>query len=464
MKIYNAQSHQKEQFVPITPGEVSLYVCGPTVYNYIHFGNARPLIVFDLLRRYLEYRGYAVRMVSNITDIDDKLINRAREEDTTVEELAKVYTAEFMADAARLEILPFTCQPRATDNIGSIIALIKKLEGKGYAYPTGDGDVYFDTRAYPEYGRLAGHKREDLLSGARVAVDDKKKSPADFALWKAAKPGEPKWPSPWGEGRPGWHIECSAMAMKYLGDTIDIHGGGQDLLFPHHENEKAQSEAATGVPFAHFWVHNAFINMDGEKMSKSLGNVVSLRQVLESYSGEEIRFFFAAAHYRSPLNFSREQMEQARAGLERLYNAKNNLAQMLPGASDAGEDSGDVQSAVDTLKQRFIAAMDDDLNTADAMGALFEYVRWANQYFSDARPRGEVRLALEGLMEVAGVLGILGRDTLTLPAQVAELAARREEARAQKNWAESDRLREVMQSMGYTVEDSKTGQRVSLSL
>lgn len=458
MKLYNSQTRQKEALVTVVPGEVRMYVCGPTVYNFIHVGNGRPLVVFDVLRRYLEYRGFAVKMVSNITDIDDKLIRRAAEEDTTVEALAQRYTKEYLQDAQTLGVLPPTYQPKATEHIGPIIALIKTLEKKGVAYAPGNGDVYFDTQAYAGYGSLSGQNLDDLEAGARIAVDDIKKHPMDFALWKGAKPGEPAWNSPWGMGRPGWHIECSAMAMKYLGESIDIHGGGQDLLFPHHENEKAQSEAATGKPFVRFWMHNAFLNVDNQKMSKSLNNFFALREIFAQYDSEVLRFFFLSAHYRSPLNFSREQMQQAQAALERLYTFRDNLRYLA--ANAAGENGGGVPAQIERLKESFNRAMDDDLNTADALSAIFEYVKALNQYFEQPRAGREAAQALEALMEICGVLNILGKKSEQVPADVQALAQQRAQARKDKNWAESDRLRDAIQVKGYLVEDTREGQKI----
>ena len=355
-----------EEFKPIEKNKVSMYVCGPTVYSFIHVGNARPLIVFDTLRRYLKYRGFKVDYVQNYTDIDDKMINRANEEGTTVKELAAKFISAYERDSKALNVLPADFEPRATEHIGDIIKIIKSLEEKGYAYKTDDG-VYFDTAAYKPYGKLSGRKLEDLLDGARVAVDENKKTPSDFALWKSEKPGEPSWGSPWGKGRPGWHIECSAMSMKYLGETFDIHGGGTDLIFPHHENEIAQSEGATGKPFVNYWMHNGHINVNNQKMSKSLGNFFTIPEIAEKFDLEVLRFFMLGVHYRSQVNFSFELMEQAQQALTRLYNAKLRWEDMA-GEGGAGSEMKELIAAA---KASFIESMDSDLNTAGAVGALF---------------------------------------------------------------------------------------------
>ena len=379
MKIYNSQTRRKEEFVPIEPGKVRIYSCGPTVYNYFHIGNARPFIMFDLLRRYLEYRGYEVKFVQNFTDIDDKMIKRANEEGTTVEELGDRFIAEYFKDADALGIHRATVHPRATRHIGDIIGLIKRLEKNGLAYNV-NGDVYFDTEAFPAYGRLSGQNLEDLEAGARIDVDDAKRHPMDFALWKAQKPGEPAWPSPWGMGRPGWHIECSAMSMKYLGETIDIHCGGKDLLFPHHENEIAQSEGATGKPFVHYWMHNGHINVDNQKMSKSLGNFFTVRDISKEFDLEAVRMFIISAHYRSPVNFSKEMIEQSKAALDRLYTARDNWTFLLDHAPE--RELNEAEQALIAKGREAVAkfdeAMDDDLNTADAIGAIFELVKEGN--------------------------------------------------------------------------------------
>lgn len=466
MQIYNTQSRKKEEFVPIEPGKVSIYCCGPTVYNYFHIGNARPFIVFDTLRRYFEHKGYEVKFVQNFTDIDDKMIRRANEEGITVKELGERFIEEYYKDADALGIERATVNPKATEHIPEIIAMIEKLVAKGLAYACDNGDVYYNTQAFPGYGKLCGQNLEDLESGARIDVDPNKKHPMDFALWKAQKPGEPAWDSPWGKGRPGWHIECSAMSTKYLGETIDIHCGGKDLVFPHHENEIAQSEGATGKPFVHYWMHNGFINVDNQKMSKSLGNFFTVRDISKECDLEAVRMFMLGAHYRSPINFSREMIEQAKASLDRLYTARDHYAFLLENAKDGemGEKENDLLAKVQAAREGFDAAMDDDLNTADAIGKLFELVRAANAGLDEHSPKAAVKAVLDTLDELAGVLGILSRKTAADDAKVQELLAQRAEARANKNWAESDRLRDEIVAMGYVLKDTKQGQQITKAI
>ena len=466
MQIYNTQSRKKEEFVPIEPGKVSIYCCGPTVYNYFHIGNARPFIVFDTLRRYFEHKGYEVKYVQNFTDIDDKMIRRANEEGITVKELGERFIEEYYKDADALGIERATVNPKATEHIPEIIAMIEKLVAKGLAYACDNGDVYYNTQAFPGYGKLCGQNLEDLESGARIDVDPNKKHPMDFALWKAQKPGEPAWDSPWGKGRPGWHIECSAMSTKYLGETIDIHCGGKDLVFPHHENEIAQSEGATGKPFVHYWMHNGFINVDNQKMSKSLGNFFTVRDISKEFDLEAVRMFMLGAHYRSPINFSREMIEQAKASLDRLYTARDHYAFLLENAKDGemGEKENDLLAKVQAAREGFDAAMDDDLNTADAIGKLFELVRAANAGLDEHSPKAAVKAVLDTLDELAGVLGILSRKTSADDAKVQELLAQRAEARANKNWAESDRLRDEIVAMGYVLKDTKQGQQITKAI
>ena len=466
MQIYNTQSRKKEEFVPIEPGKVSIYCCGPTVYNYFHIGNARPFIVFDTLRRYFEHKGYEVKFVQNFTDIDDKMIRRANEEGITVKELGERFIAEYYKDADALGIERATVNPKATEHIPEIIALIQKLEEKGLAYAVETGDVYYNTKGFAGYGKLCGQCMDDLESGARIEVDNIKRNPMDFALWKAQKPGEPAWESPWGMGRPGWHIECSAMSMKYLGETIDIHCGGKDLVFPHHENEIAQSEGATGKPFVHYWMHNGFINVDNQKMSKSLGNFFTVRDISKECDLEAVRMFMLGAHYRSPINFSREMIEQAKASLDRLYTARDHYAFLLENAKDGemGEKENDLLAKVQAAREGFDAAMDDDLNTADAIGKLFELVRAANAGLDEHSPKAAVKAVLDTLDELAGVLGILSRKTAADDAKVQELLAQRAEARANKNWAESDRLRDEIVAMGYVLKDTKQGQQITKAI
>ena len=458
MRIYNTLTRRKEELIPLHEGEVRIYACGPTVYDYFHIGNARPLVIFDVLRRYLEYRGYKVTFVQNFTDIDDKMIRRAQEEGTTVAELGERFIAEYKKDAKALGVREATVHPRATQHIGDIIALVQKLVDKGLAYATADG-VYFDTQAYDHYGRLSGQDLEALEAGARINVDEQKRHPMDFAVWKAEKPGEPAWDSPWGRGRPGWHIECSAMSMKYLGDTLDIHCGGQDLIFPHHEHEVAQSEGATGRPFARYWMHNGYINIDNQKMSKSAGNFFTVRDIGQQYDLMAVRFFLLSAHYRSPVNFAKAQMEQAEAALSRLKTAYDNLAYRAEHAPEGAADPK-VDEAVEKLRQDFDAAMDDDLNTADAIAALFEYVRVINGSLTDAGTRQSAQAALDGLMEISDVLGFAYATEAAIPQEILDMAAARAAARAAKDWAQSDRLRDEIAAQGYVVEDTREGQKV----
>ena len=457
MKLYNTLTRKKEEFTPLNEGVVGMYVCGPTVYDFIHVGNARPIIAFDALRSYLEYTGYRVTFVQNITDVDDKLINRAKREDTTVQALAERFAAEYFTDLKALGSRPATVSPKATEHIGEIIGIIKTLEEKGLAYAA-DGDVYFDTQALPQYGKLSGQDTEELEAGARVEVGEVKRHPMDFALWKAMKPGEPAWGSPWGQGRPGWHIECSAMAMKYLGETLDIHAGGQDLIFPHHENEIAQSEGATGKPFARFWLHNGYLNIENQKMSKSLGNFHTVRDILKQFDPEVLRLFMLSAHYRSPLNFSFDLMQQAETALNRLYTARDNLLHIL-GDEAEGEASG-LEELRDRAVRGFREAMDDDLNTADAIGAIFEYVREINSHFAASTDKTEARAALKTLTELAGVLGLLGKKAGDIPEDVMKLADERQQARKNRDWALSDKLRDEIKAKGFLVEDTKEGQKV----
>ena len=415
MKLFNTMSMQKEEFVPIEPGKVRMYACGPTVYNYIHVGNARPIIMFDVLRRYLEYRGYEVTFVQNFTDVDDKIIKRANEEGITSEEVAKKYIAEYFTDAHALGVREATVHPKATENIQQIIDIITTLIDKGYAYEV-NGDVYYRTLKFKDYGKLSHQPIEDLQSGARIDVNDIKENPLDFALWKAAKPGEPFWESPWGKGRPGWHIECSAMSNRYLGKTIDIHCGGSDLAFPHHENEIAQSEAANGCKFVNYWLHNGFINIDNKKMSKSLGNFFTVREAAAAYGYDCIRMFMLMSHYRSPLNYSGEILMQAKAALERLRTAKNNLEFFIANGRDGDLSEADAAfvAGLDQYREKFDAVMDDDFNTADAISVIFEMVREINAAVSPASDPSKAlaQACLERLLELCNVLGIpFGSDS-----------------------------------------------------
>ena len=466
MQIYNTQTRRKEEFVPIEPGKVSIYSCGPTVYNYFHIGNARPFIVFDTLRRYFEHKGYEVKFVQNFTDIDDKMIRRANEEGITVKELGERFIKEYYVDADALGIERATVNPKATEHIPEIIAIIEKLIAKGLAYPCDNGDVYYNTQAFPSYGKLCGQNLDDLESGARIDVDPNKRHPMDFALWKAQKPGEPAWESPWGMGRPGWHIECSAMSMKYLGETIDIHCGGKDLVFPHHENEIAQSEGATGKPFVHYWMHNGFINVDNQKMSKSLGNFFTVRDISKEFDLEAVRMFMLSAHYRSPINFSRELIEQAKASLERLYTARDHYLFLLESAKDgeftARED--ELMEKIKAARENFDRAMDDDLNTADAIGSMFELVRAGNALLDETSPKAAISATVDALVEMANVCGILSRQTSAQDDGVQALLDARAKARAEKNWAESDRLRDEIVKLGYVLKDTKQGQQISKAI
>jgi len=459
MKLYNTLTKRKEEFVPLKPGEVTMYSCGPTVYNYFHIGNARPFIVFDVLRRFLEYRGYKVTFVQNFTDIDDKMIRRANEEGKTVAEIAEKYIAEYYVDARGLGIKDPTIAPRATENIDAIIEMIKTLIDKGYAYVV-DGDVYFKTSRFEEYGKLSGHKLEDLELGARIEVDERKENAMDFALWKAQKPGEPAWDSPWGKGMPGWHIECSAMACRYLGETIDIHSGGQDLIFPHHENEIAQSEACNGKPFARYWLHNGFININNEKMSKSKGNFFTVRDIVKHYDYEVIRFFLLSAHYRSPINFSDALLEQAKNALNRLYECRSNLKFFLEKAEkDTFEE--EIYGDLDVYREKFIEAMEDDLNTADAMAAIFELVREINTRITADAGKKTIARALDLLNELTGVLGLLRKEEEEeLDENIKALIEERQKARAEKNYKRADEIRDQLRAMGVELQDTPQGVKV----
>lgn len=459
MKVYNTLTRKKEELVPITPGEIKMYACGPTVYNYIHIGNARPICIFDILRRYLEYRGYKVTFVQNFTDIDDKIIRRANEEHVDFSEISERYIKEFWTDADGLNVRHATVNPKATENIDAIIHIISTLIEKGYAYEA-QGDVYFSTEKFKDYGKLSHQPLEDLEAGARIMVGEVKREPMDFAVWKAAKPGEPAWDSPWGKGRPGWHIECSAMNWRYLGDTIDIHCGGQDLIFPHHENEIAQSECFTGKPFAHYWMHNGYINVDNVKMSKSLGNFFTVRDVAEKYGYEPIRYLLISAQYRSPINYSTDIIEQCISALNRLYTCRDSLDFELKNASDAEHD-GDraIIDGFGKYREQFIDAMDDDLNTADAIASIFELVRDINTNVVGKTPsKALVEGAISVFDELTGVLGLVyNRKTETLDSDIEALIEARTNARKEKNWAEADRIRDQLKEMGIVLEDTAQG-------
>ena len=453
MKIFNTLTRNKDELVPITPGEVKIYACGPTVYNYIHIGNARPLCVFDVLRRYLEWRGYKVNFVQNFTDIDDKLIKKANEEGITVPEVAERFIKEFWVDAKGLNVREATTHPRATENIDEIQRIISELVEKGYAYTAG-GDVYFRSKKFDEYGKLSHQPLEDLEAGARIATDDIKEDPMDFCLWKGAKPGEPYWDSPWGQGRPGWHIECSAMAEKYLGKTIDIHCGGLDLIFPHHENEIAQSECANGCDFAHYWMHNGFINVDNHKMSKSLGNFFTVRDVAEKYGYEPIRYLMISSQYRGPINYSVDIIEQGKNALERLYTCRNNIDFALQSAADGGE----IPTFIEERKQEFITAMDDDLNTADALAAVFTLVRDINTTIANGVGKDTLNACAAIFDELTGVLGLVyNRKTEALDSEIEELIAKRTEARKARDFKTADEIRDKLKEMGIILEDTPQG-------
>lgn len=457
MKIYNTMTRQKEEFVPNDAKEVKIYACGPTVYNYIHIGNARPLCVFDVLRRYLEYRGYNVKFVQNFTDVDDKIIKRANEEGSTFEEISKKYIEEFWTDANGLNFKKATVHPKATENIDEIINIIKTLEEKGYAYSV-DGDVYFRTLKFKDYGKLSHQPIEDLQSGARIAIGEKKENPLDFALWKAAKEGEPYWQSPWGKGRPGWHIECSAMNKRYLGDTIDIHCGGQDLIFPHHENEIAQSECANGCTFSKYWMHNGYINVDNVKMSKSLGNFKTVREIANVYGYEVIRYFLVSSHYRSPINYSLEIIEQCKSALERLYTCRESLDFAIKNAKDIADDT-ELINRINSRREQFIKAMDDDLNTADGVAAIFDLVKDINISILDKEVSKNVcQTAADVFDELCDVLGILyNRKSNDVDADIEALIEERQTARANKDWATADRIRDELKAKGIILKDTPQG-------
>ena len=465
MKIFNTLSRKKEEFVPVEKGVVRMYSCGPTVYNYFHIGNARPFIIFDTLRRYLEYSGYTVYFVQNFTDIDDKMINKANEMGITVKELADCYIDEYFKDADGLGIKRATWHPRATDNIDAIIDIVKTLEEKGYAYNV-DGDVYFAAKKFSEYGKLSHQPLDDLESGARIDINEAKRDPMDFALWKKQKPNEPAWESPWGLGRPGWHIECSAMATKFLAKTIDIHSGGQDLIFPHHENEIAQSECAHDVTFANYWMHNGYINVDNRKMSKSLGNFFTVREIASEFDYEVIRFFMLSAHYRSPINFSKTLMESAKSSLDRIYNCLSDMdfaAENAESRTDLTDSEKAFKETIETLKAKFIAALDDDLNTADAISAIFEIVSEANKQITGKKEFSKevISFVAATIRELGGVLGILSRKDDETDSEVNAILEERAAARAAKDWAKSDELRDKLRDMGIIVKDTPQGQQIT---
>ncbi|TNJ62158.1 cysteine--tRNA ligase [Paenibacillus hemerocallicola] len=459
LKVYNTMTRAKETFVPIAPGEVKMYVCGPTVYDYIHIGNARPAIFFDVVRRYLETSGYNVQYVVNFTDVDDKLIRKSEQTGESVPDIAKKYIAAYYEDIEALGIRKADVNPRVTENISEIVELIRELVDKGFAYESG-GDVYFRTEKFAEYGKLSHQNLHELQFGIRIEVGERKENPQDFVLWKGAKPGEIHWSSPWGEGRPGWHIECSAMARKYLGETIDIHGGGHDLQFPHHECEIAQSESISGKPLANYWMHNGYIHINNEKMSKSLGNGINVKELVKQVKPQTLRFLFLSTHYRNPLNFSEEGLEQAGNGLERIENGVANLRHRLGSASEGDVDAR-VASAVERIKAEFRYRMDDDFNTADALTAVFDLIAESNGYLAAADVTAStLGLLLSALQELDTVLGILPEErNELLDEEVEQLIVERTEARKTKNWARADEIRELLTAKGIHLEDTPQGLR-----
>ncbi|EPB9414681.1 cysteine--tRNA ligase [Clostridium perfringens] len=461
MKVYNTLNKKKEEFIPLTPGEVKMYVCGPTVYNFFHIGNGRTFIVFDTIRRYFEYRGFKVDFVQNFTDIDDKMIKKANEEGTTVKKIGDTYIKEYYQDADALNIERATVNPRATEFIGEIIKFVKGLVDKGYAYEV-DGDVYFSTKKFEGYGKLSGQNIEDLQSGARISVDERKKDPMDFAIWKAQKPGEPAWNSPWGMGRPGWHIECSCMAKKLLGETIDIHAGGSDLKFPHHENEIAQSEALTGEPFARYWLHSAFVNVNNEKMSKSLNNFFTAREILERYDADVIRFLMLSAHYRQQLNFSEDLLEAAKASVERIYNAIGNLENLIDEVSreEMNEEEKAYLESLNKYKEKYIEKMDDDFNTADAITAIFDLIKDTNTNITIDSSKELAQKALELIRELGAPLGMFQKSTKgNLEEEIEALIAKRQQARKDRDFALADKIRDELKDRGIVLEDTPQGVR-----
>lgn len=460
MKVFNTLTRAKQDLIPIKEGEFKIYACGPTVYNFIHIGNARPLCVFDVLRRYLEYRGNKVNFVQNFTDIDDKIIRRANEEGVTFKDISEKYIEEFWVDAKGMNIREATTHPKATETMDEIINIVNGLVEKGFAYEV-NGDVYFSTKKFDEYGKLSHQPLEDLEAGARINVGEVKREPMDFALWKSAKPGEPYWESPWGHGRPGWHIECSAMVRKFLGETIDIHCGGQDLIFPHHENEIAQSECCNGAPFANYWMHNGFITVDKVKMSKSLGNFFTVRDVAEQYGYEPIRYLMISCQYRSPINYSFDAIAQCKASLERLYTCRDNLDFALKNAKDeAGDKDAEIIALIDGKKDKFIEAMEDDLNTGEALGAVFELVKDINTNVNDGvQSKALVEYAIKIFDELMNVLGLLynRKSASSLDDEIEALIQQRNDARKNKNWAEADRIRDELKAQGIVLEDTPQG-------
>ena len=463
MKIFNTLTRRKEEFVPLEPGKVKMYVCGPTVYNFIHIGNARPMIIFDTVRRYFEYKGYDVNYVSNFTDVDDKIIKKAIEEGVDADTISQRYIAECKKDMADMNVKPATTHPQATQEIGGMLEMIQILIDKGHAYVAADGTVYFRTKSFKGYGKLSHKNLDEMMSGFRelkVTGEENKEDPSDFVLWKPKKEGEPYWESPWCQGRPGWHIECSVMSKKYLGEQIDIHAGGEDLIFPHHENEIAQSEAANGKTFANYWMHNGFLNIDNKKMSKSLGNFFTVREIGEKYDLQVLRFFMLSAHYRSPINFSAELMEASKNGLERIITCAERLKELLNKVSGDAltEEEQENKKNVDELVAKFEAAMDDDFNTADAVSAIFELVKLANSTANEESSRAYAELLAETIEKLSDVLGIITeRKAEVLDSEVEELIAARQQARKEKNFALADEIRQKLLDMGIVLEDTREG-------
>ncbi len=463
MRVYNTMTKKKEEFVPLVPGKVSMYVCGPTVYNLIHIGNARPMIVFDTARRYMEHKGYEVNYVSNFTDVDDKIIKKAIEEGTTAEEVAQRYIEECKKDMEGMNVKPATTHPLATQEIDGMIDMISTLIEKGYAYPAADGTVYFRTRQFKEYGKLSHKNLDDLRAGNRsllVSGEDQKEDPLDFVLWKPKKEGEPSWPSPWCDGRPGWHIECSVMSKKYLGEEIDIHAGGEDLIFPHHENEIAQSECCNGKEFARYWLHNAFLNIDNRKMSKSLGNFFTVREIGEKYDLQVLRFFMLSAHYRSPLNFSADLMEASKNALDRIINAVDNL-KFLAGSAAEGEMTEAEKKEAEGLaeyEKKFDEAMDDDFNTADAIAAIFELVKYANSNVTSENTKAFMNAVKEKIISLSDILGlIVEKEEEILDSDIEKLIEERQAARKEKNFARADEIRNLLLEKGIVLKDTREG-------
>ena len=461
IRFYNTVSGKKQEFKPLEEGKVKMYACGPTVYNFFHVGNARCFVVFDMLRRYLEYRGYEVKFVQNFTDIDDKVIRKANEEGVTYDEIARRYIDEYFTDARGLGVRAATVHPLATDNIDMIIDIVKTLVDKGYAYPVENGDVYFRTRVYKDYGKLSGMLIEDLESGARIDVSDIKEDPLDFALWKGAKPGEPAWQSPWGMGRPGWHIECSAMVMRFLGESIDIHCGGQDLIFPHHENEIAQSQCCTGKCFCNYWLHNGYINVDNHKMSKSLNNFFTVREIAEKYGYLPIRHFILSSHYRSPINFSKDIIEQSKSALERIFNCSDSLDFFLRNAPEGGirEDEAELVAKFNSARDKMIEAMDDDFNTGGGIAAIYDLVRDINMALSANASKGAMTVAKEVLCELCELFGFVEEKQSddALIREIEDAIERRRIAKAEKNYAEADRIRAELLEKGVVLRDTAQG-------